>query len=65
MVIRHKIMLFSIFFNSPNQNFQQCTNVRRAQEKLLLSHYFQSISRLFSLLYLQCLLDLFVNILLD
>ena len=31
MVIRHKIMLFSIFFNSPNQNFQQCTNVRRAQ----------------------------------
>ena len=31
MVICRKIMPFFIFFNSLNQNFQQCTNVRRSQ----------------------------------
>ena len=58
MAIRHKIIIFSIFFNSPNLNFQQCTNVRRAQ---VYTSAFALFSINFEIIHIVIFTIIFIN----
>ena len=54
-----------VFLNYLNENFQQCTKMNVKKCTLLLPPFSNQFEKIFTLLYLQCLFDLLVNVLHD